>query len=80
MKNKSLVAAIIIIASIILLSAMQLCHALNNISVAILGFTGTSEPASSTILLYILSATLLLCGFIMILSELFSKKGSGPID
>lgn len=74
MRNKSLVGSIIVLASIILLSALQICGALDNVAAATMGFFATSKPTLITTTLYVLSVVLLVCGAVLVVLDLFSKK------
>lgn len=74
MKNKSLVGSVIVLASIILLSALQICGSLDNVATATMGFLAPSEPTLITIALHALSVVLLVCGAVLIALDLFSKK------
>ena len=76
MKSKSLAGAIIIFASIVLLSSLQICSALNSIATAIVGFIGTPEPTISIVLLYVLSGILLIGGTALIILDVCSKEKS----
>lgn len=74
MKCKSLAGALIILASIVLLSSLQICSALNSIATATVGFIGTHEPTIGTVLLYVLSCILLIGGTTLIILDLCSKE------
>ena len=74
MKCKSLAGALIIWASIILLSTLQICAALYPIATATVGFVGTYEPEAGTVLLYVLSCVLLIGGTALIILDVFSKE------
>lgn len=74
MKNKSLVGSVIVLASLILLSALQICNSLNSVATATMGFLAPSEPTLIIIALHALSVVLLVCGAVLIALDLFSKK------
>ena len=74
MKCKSLAGAIIIFASIVLLSSLQICSALNSIATATVGFIGTYEPTAGMVLLYVLSGILLIGGTALIILDVCSKE------
>ena len=76
MKNKSITGALIVIASIILLSALRICSALSDLAAATMGFMGTSEPTTLTVFLYVLSGVLLVGGLALIIWDLFTKVKS----
>ena len=70
MKSKSVAGAIVIVASVILLSSLRIWDALTNIAAATMGFLGTSELTASTIFLYVLGGILLVGGVMLIISDL----------
>ena len=74
MKCKSLAGALIIFASIVLLSSLQICSALDSIATATAGFIGTYEPTIGTVLLYVLSCILLIGGIALIMLDVLSKE------
>ena len=74
MKCKSLAGAIIIFASIVLLSSLQICSALNSIATATVGFIGTSEPTTGIVMLYVLGGILLIGGTALIILDVCSKE------
>ena len=74
MKCKSLAGALIILASIVMLSSLQICSALNSIATATVGFIGTAEPTTGVVLLYVLSGILLIGGTALIILDLCSKE------
>ena len=73
MKNSSIVGALLILAAVILVSALQVCSALSDVSAATMGFSGTSELSAVTISLYIISGVLLVAGIGAIVAELTTK-------
>ena len=74
MKSKGLVGGIVILASIILLSALQISNSLDNIATATIGFLATFEPSLLIIALYILSVLLLVGGITLVIIDLFCSK------
>ena len=74
MKFKGLVGGIVILASIILLSALQISTSLENIATATMGYLTTSEPSLLTSILYVLSVLLLIGGIALVICDLFSQK------
>ena len=50
MNNKSIVGALLILASAVLFSASLICSSLSAVATATLGFIATSKPSSITIL------------------------------
>lgn len=77
MKCKGLVGGILILASIMLLSVLQISNSLDNIATATIGFLAPSGPSLLTISLYVLSVLLLIGGIALVVFDLlFSKKAN----
>ena len=72
MNNKSIVGALLILASAVLFSASLICSSLSAVATATLGFIATSKP-SITILIYVISALLAATGLILILLDFKAK-------
>ena len=72
MNNKSIVGALLILASAVLFSASLICSSLSAVATATLGFIATSKPSSITILIYVISA-LAATGLILILLDFKAK-------
>ena len=73
MNEKSMVGALLILASAVLFSASLICSALSNLATAQLGFIATSEPTSIMILTYTISAVLFISGVLLILFDIQTK-------
>lgn len=73
MNNKSIVGALLILASAVLFSASLICSSLSAVVTATLGFIATSKPSSITILIYVISALLAATGLILILLDFKAK-------
>ena len=69
MNNKSIVGALLILASAVLFSASLICSSLSAVATATLGFIATSKPSSITIFIYVISALLAAPGLILILLD-----------
>lgn len=74
MKCKLISGALIILASAILLSALQICSALYSIATATVGFVGTYEPTTGTVLLYVMSFILFISGTALIILDVVSNE------
>ena len=73
MNNKSIVGALLILASAVLFSASLICSSLSAVATATLGFIATSKPSSITILIYVISALLDATVLILILLDFKAK-------